>query len=141
MRNSSYEQQPVPPVIEPHWAPVVIRLATAADRSALEHLAELDSAKRPCEPTLLAELGDRVVAALELARGRVIADPFVATRDIQELLWLRASQLESVGARSTGAWRRFGRTAASVGPPDRRPDIRAEFTDALRAGAPKRGVL
>ena len=106
-------------VAEPYWAPVVIRLAAAADRAALGHLAELDSAGRPSDPTLLAEVGGRVVAALELAGGRVVANPFLATGDIQELLRLRAAQLNGKTVRSRASWRRRGRTAASAGLPDR----------------------
>jgi hypothetical protein len=75
------------------WGSVVIRLATAGDRPALERLAELDSAERPRGMALIAEIHERPVAALALADGRAIADPFVATGDIIELLRVRAGQL------------------------------------------------
>src|SRR5947209_16629501 len=81
----------------PFWGAIVIRIATAADRLALEQLAEIDSAERPDDPTLIAELRGRPVAALSLTDGEVIADPFVATADLVDLLRLRGSQLSSRG--------------------------------------------
>ena len=75
--------------------PVVIRMATAADRSSLERLAQLDSADMPTGATLIAELGERAVAALSLNDGDAIADPFVPTGDIVALLRLRATQLNT----------------------------------------------
>ncbi len=78
---------------DPLWGPVVIRIAAAGDKRALEHLAQLDSATTPIGPTLIGELRGRPVAALSLADGKAIADPFVATSDILELLRLRAGHL------------------------------------------------
>ncbi len=78
---------------EPFWAPIVVRIATAGDRASLERLAALDSAERPAGPTLIGTLMQQPVAALSLSDGTVIADPFVDTRDIVELLRLRARQL------------------------------------------------
>jgi hypothetical protein len=72
---------------------VVIRLATSADRRALEVLAELDSARPPGGESLIGELLGRPVAALSLNDGQLIADPFVATGDVVDLLRLRARQL------------------------------------------------
>lgn len=79
---------------EAFWGSVVIRLATAGDRPALRGLAELDSARPPAEPALIGELHGRPVAAISLADGQAIADPFVATSEILELLSLRARQLK-----------------------------------------------
>ncbi|HEY6398627.1 MAG TPA: hypothetical protein VIX82_14360 [Solirubrobacteraceae bacterium] len=80
---------------EPIWGPVVIRIATPGDRRSLERLAELDSTETPTGATLIGELRDRVVAALSLSDGKAIADPFVRTGDVLELLRLRAGQLRS----------------------------------------------
>jgi hypothetical protein len=80
---------------DPHWSPVVIRLATERDRRALERLAQLDSARPPADEVLLGEVLGRPVAALSLRDGDVIADPFLPTSHIVELLRLRASQLAS----------------------------------------------
>ena len=44
-------------------------------------------------PRLIGELGGRIVAALEVCSGRAIADPFVATTGVVELLGLRAAQV------------------------------------------------
>jgi hypothetical protein len=76
-----------------YWTPVVIRVAVADDRAQLERLAQLDSAERPLGATLLAEQGGAVIAALSLADGTAIADPFVPTNDVMALLRLRAGQL------------------------------------------------
>ncbi len=79
--------------LEPLWSPLVIRLATAGDQPALERLAELDSRPTPAGTTLIAELRGSPVAAVSLGDGEPIADPFLPTRDITELLRLRARQL------------------------------------------------
>jgi hypothetical protein len=121
--SDHHESHRIPHLTQPHWTPVVIRHATAADRAALDYLAELDSAERPQEPLLLAQLGDRVVAALELSGGRLIASPFVATSDVQELLRLRAAQLSRKRSRSgvVRPWRRLARRPAPAALPDLPP--------------------
>ena len=70
-----------------------IRSADASDRSSIARLAQLDEAPTPIGDLLLAEAGDEVVAALPLAGGRPLADPFRRTADAVELLALRARQL------------------------------------------------
>lgn len=69
---------------------VVIRGATTADASALADLAVLDSAAPVSGPALVAEMGGRVVAALATDTGARIADPFVPTASLLDLLELRA---------------------------------------------------
>lgn len=81
---------------EPFGGPVVIRLATARDRRSLERLAALDSAEVPSGVTLIANLRERPVVAVSLSDGSAVADPFVATSDVLELLRLRARQLASI---------------------------------------------
>jgi hypothetical protein len=95
--------------LEPRWAPIVIRLATAGDGRALERLAQLDSASAPAGQTVIAELDGRPVVAISLADGSTIADPFVPTSEISELVRLRADQLglfarsgEAQGSRRVG---------------------------------------
>jgi hypothetical protein len=78
---------------DPLWAPLVLRLATHADRRSIERLAQLDSTLPPGGQLLIGELQGSIVAAVSLSDGRVIADPFVASRGILELLALRARQL------------------------------------------------
>lgn len=77
----------------PSQRDVVIRMATAGDRDSLEHLAELDSSEPPIGPALIGVLSGRAVAARSLSDGTEIADPFVLTGDVLELLRLRARQL------------------------------------------------
>lgn len=72
---------------------LTIRPAQAADRAALVRLAELDEQPAPSGETLIAELDQRVVAALPLPNGPPLADPFLATEDVVLLLELRARQL------------------------------------------------
>ena len=78
---------------DPLWSPVVIRLATQADRQALERLAQLDSTRAPTGRTVIGEVSGRAVAAVSLDQGTVMADPFVASAEIVELVSLRARQL------------------------------------------------
>lgn len=78
---------------------VMIRLATEADAPALELLAELDSARPPVAPALLAERADQAVAAVSLTDGVVIANPFLPSGDLVALLRLRARQVSLPSAR------------------------------------------
>src|SRR3954468_6193043 len=78
---------------------LVIRPATASDRSELERLAALDSHSVPAGPHLIAELDGRPVAALSRTDGSVVADPFSRTGTIVALLRRRAEQLTGVRER------------------------------------------
>jgi hypothetical protein len=66
--------------------PLTIRHAEAADLSALEHLAALDSHRIPSGELFVGELDGRLVAAVSIDTGAVIADPFVPTAHMVELL-------------------------------------------------------
>jgi hypothetical protein len=72
---------------------VLIRRASAADGPALARLSALDERELPAGDRLIGEIGGRIVAALEVCSGRAIADPFVATTGVVELLDLRAAQV------------------------------------------------
>jgi hypothetical protein len=72
---------------------LTIRYALAHDGAALARLAELDSAKAPLDPVLLAESAGELVAAISLADAVVVADPFRPTADVVELLRARERQL------------------------------------------------
>jgi hypothetical protein len=74
---------------------IMIRPAYADDRAALARLAAIDSSMVPDEPLLLAEVDDELRAALSLADGSVIADPFFPTMDLIELLRTHASALSA----------------------------------------------
>jgi hypothetical protein len=72
-----------------------IRRATQEDRVAVERLAALDTARLVGGETLVAEVDGDVRAALPLASGRAIADPFEPTAHLVALLELRARQLDA----------------------------------------------
>ena len=72
---------------------VTVRRSTTADQSALGRLAELDSGRPPRGPALVAEIDSRMLAALPLAGGPAIADPFEPTAQLVDLLELRRSQI------------------------------------------------
>ena len=74
-------------------APVVIRPAARRDTRAIERLAVLDEHELPRGERLVGELEGRIVAALEVHSGATVADPFVPTQGVLELLGLRAAQV------------------------------------------------
>lgn len=73
---------------------VTLRFGVPADENRLARLAELDSSKPPAQPLLLAEVDGRLLAALALSDGTVVADPFHPTADLIDLLRARAHQLD-----------------------------------------------
>jgi hypothetical protein len=71
-------------------------MAVSADAAALARLTELDSAPvRTAVPTLVAEVGGELRAALPLDGGRAVADPFQRTAEIVTMLRARATQLDA----------------------------------------------
>ncbi|HEX7298123.1 MAG TPA: hypothetical protein VF257_03890 [Solirubrobacteraceae bacterium] len=72
-------------------APLTIRHARSADLGPLERLASLDSRRIPSGELYVAEVEGRLVAALSVDTGAVIADPFEATASIVEVLRLQAA--------------------------------------------------
>lgn len=74
---------------------VSIRRAGPHDAPALHRLAALDSALPLSGEVLLAEVGGEPRAALSLADGVAIADPFEPTAALVELLEMRRSQLRA----------------------------------------------
>lgn len=71
---------------------VNIRPDRSTEVEAIARLAQLDSAPVPSPPLLVAEIGGELRAAMSLADGAVVADPFHPTRELVELLELRAEQ-------------------------------------------------
>jgi hypothetical protein len=91
-------------------ASVTLRFACFDDAPDLLRLAQLDSARPLSEPILAGEVAGRMVAALSLADGRAIADPFVLSGGVVELLRARARQLTGTGRRRwRGRWVAAGR--------------------------------
>jgi hypothetical protein len=74
----------------------LIRPATAADAEALARLASLDSQSRLEGSILIGELHGEPAAALSLADGRSIADPFRPTAHLVATMRVRADGLHAV---------------------------------------------
>ena len=95
MRRAAREHRAAePPAALPAATPVTLRFSFPDDDQAVARLAVLDSAKLPTGPLLLAEASGELRAALSLADGSVIADPFHQTAHLVKLLRIRASQLD-----------------------------------------------
>ena len=73
----------------------VIRHATPTDDPALRDLAALDSPRPLAEPILVGESDGRPAAAISLMDGRVIADPFVHTATLTQVLPVRARAIDA----------------------------------------------
>jgi hypothetical protein len=82
---------------------LVVRRGRSSDAAALRVLAELDSARPLTGTTVVAEDDGRLVAAISLHDGRVVADPFVPTADVVAML-----RLHTAGGRSAKARPRRG---------------------------------
>ena len=83
---------------------VTIRRSHARDHEALERLAQLDSRRLADGQLLVAEVAGELRAALPLAGGAAIADPFRPTAPLVSLLQMRAQQIRTVDAgRQNGA--------------------------------------
>ena len=76
-------------------AAVTIRISLERDAPAVARIAELDSARAPAAPLLLAEVDGEPRAAISLTDGAVVANPFHATAELVELLRARRLQLRA----------------------------------------------
>lgn len=83
---------------------VAVRPAGAPDRSAIDDLAALDSARSPRGTVLIAEVEGELWAAMSIEDGHVVADPFRPSSDAVALLRSRAAHVN-------GARRRRGLAA------------------------------
>jgi hypothetical protein len=83
---------------------IQIRPAQPADAAALLRLAALDSAAALPGDVLVADVGGELLAALALADGRAIADPFRLTADLVELLRTRARLMGVPGSENRRRW-------------------------------------
>ena len=73
---------------------ITFRRAAAEDTPALQRLAALDSAPAPSGEALVAEHDGSLVAAVTIDGRTAIADPFVPTAGILELLRAWSGQVK-----------------------------------------------
>ena len=72
---------------------LVIRRLAPGDENALRILAERDTTRAPDGEVVGAEKDGRLLAAISLESGDVVADPFQPTADVVALLRVRAGQI------------------------------------------------
>lgn len=92
-------------------ASVTLRRANFHDDVALERLAQLEGLDVPAEPILVAEVDGRVLAALSIEDGTVIADPFAPTGHLVEMLDAQAYRRPAAHRRGSRPGRIFARRA------------------------------
>ena len=91
---------------QPTETPVLaLRLAAPDEDRELKRLAELDCQRPLTGDVLVAILDGRLVAAMSLEDGRVVADPLVRTLEERALLQTRAAQLKRRPRRSRRRFR------------------------------------
>jgi hypothetical protein len=73
--------------------PITIRSAAVQDAAAIARLSLLDGHRLPAGEQLVAEADGHIVAAVEVASGKTVADPFRPTAGVARLVRLRAEQL------------------------------------------------
>ena len=73
---------------------MTIRNASPTDDAQLRHLAALDSTRPLRGKVLLAEVDGSPVAAVSVASGRAVADPFLPTAHAVQMLRLHAANLK-----------------------------------------------
>jgi hypothetical protein len=74
-------------------AEICLRLATSRDDAALVQLAQLSGRVKVPGPWVIAEVDGQLCAAVPLAGGEPLGDPFRPMAELQALLSLRAKQL------------------------------------------------
>lgn len=82
-----------PQPASPDFAGIELRLCRVGDDTALEQLAALAERPLPFGRFVVAVVDGRLVAALPIAGGHALTDPFVRTAHLRPLLELRAAQL------------------------------------------------
>lgn len=70
-----------------------------SDREAIAELAALDSRETLAGPVLGIEVAGNLLAAISLASGEIISDPFSRTAELRTMLELRANQLQRRGSK------------------------------------------
>ncbi len=95
LRRAARARVTASPSVVAELAPIELRLAHGAEAHVITRLAELDDAAELEGPVLLALIDGRAQAGLSLRDGRVVANPFVSTKEAVDLLRLRAARLTS----------------------------------------------
>jgi hypothetical protein len=70
---------------------ISLRVASDRDASVIEKLSALDSKPALHAPAVVALVDGRPVAAASLSDASIVADPFVPTADVVELLQARVA--------------------------------------------------
>jgi hypothetical protein len=83
-------------------ATIEIRPAHPGDEGVLTRLGQLDSARVPPAPLLLALEDGELRAAISVATGAAIADPFVPTARLVEMLRTQAAPRSRRPSRRSG---------------------------------------
>ena len=107
--RDGFRRQQIPVVRRNEKEPVLLRLTTVSDAEAIERLALLECMPEPDSRCVVAEVDGTVVAALPLAGGKVMADPFRPTAHLIPLLELRAKQLAGPAPQRRSGMRRLVR--------------------------------
>jgi hypothetical protein len=92
---------------EPESGSIVIRPARATDEGAVRRVAQRDSRAVPEGELLIADVGGEVRAAISLATGEVVADPFRRTDELVRVLSLRHAQIRHGNRRPNRGLRRL----------------------------------
>jgi hypothetical protein len=90
-----------------HDGPITIRDARVDDAEALRRLAQRDSASVPDGRLLVAIADGELRAAVSIADGEGIADPFHPSAGLARLLCERAAQLRGSGDGQRGRFNRI----------------------------------
>lgn len=93
-------------------AEITIRAARAEDMIDVARVAGRDTEELPAGPLLVAKVSDDVRAAISLADGTVIADPFHRTAELVEMLRIRAGAVNRSRRGQTAPTRRRSRHRA-----------------------------
>jgi hypothetical protein len=119
MANDRFEtlrraaKQPQKPVAAVHAedSEIELRLCRADDDPALDRLGALAERPVPDGRLVVALVDGSLVAAMPLAGGQPLTDPFVRTTHLRPLLELRAAQLRQPAPRRGGVGRLMRRHA------------------------------
>ena len=131
-----------------HPEQITVRASYPDDSAALRALAALDSAEPIAEPALVAEAGGEIHAALSLADGAVVADPFVSTEHLVVLLQVHAAQIgdpiwnggrrsRSAVAGAAAVWRALAPRGRGLSPDPAAHRTPATARDAAVASSPQ----